>query len=117
VTEHGEFEKEDNRPHVMTAFMVVVDTEGKAYAILEPPSGVVIDQMPTMVSVKRACTEIVDDINAQIAGSYAAQFLVAQKVEEKPADAVARAMEKRNAFRRGAHEAQDAYVAHHHDEE
>jgi hypothetical protein len=89
----------DDQVHALTAFMVVVDETGKAYAILEPPAGVAVEHLPDMTSIRRACSEIVDDINAQSAGQYAAAITLSALEEarkrEAPSEGVRKAFKKR----------------------
>ncbi len=86
----------DEHFHALTAFIVVVDESGKAFAVLEPPDGVAVNYMPDMGSVRRACSEIVDDINNQITAQYVvnkqeearAAFAEANKPSARVADAL-----------------------------
>lgn len=96
--------------HALTAFVVIVAPDGKAFAVLEPPPGVVVDAMPDTTAVRRACHEIVDDINAQITAEYVGQRLV-PKPEPLPADRVADKLVERL----GTHSA-DAHLAHQFDD-
>lgn len=87
--------------HVLTAFMVLVDETGKAYAVLQVPDGVEAAYQPDSTSVRRACSEIVDDINALAAARYAAgEVYVAleelkKNEQEPPSAAVKKAFKKR----------------------
>lgn len=74
---------EENTPephiHALTAFMVVIDTEGAAWAVMEPPPGVCVTVAPTSAHVRRACMELVADINAQAAAEYTVNTLAQQQ--------------------------------------
>jgi hypothetical protein len=95
MTEHGDIykgevpeEADPNLPHIhaLTAFTVIVTEDGNSYAILEPPAGVAVQYMPTATSVRRACNEIVDDINCQVAAEYTFQKQEQQRFAQmKPA--------------------------------
>jgi hypothetical protein len=85
--------------HAQTAFMVVVDESGKSFAVLQAPDGVAVNYLPDPTSVRRACMEIVADINAKMAADYTVNSLNAQaQLDAKrsvPSDAVAEAFQKR----------------------
>lgn len=123
MTEHGDSEKNDtmeeptnqNPPHIhaLTAFTVIVTEDGKSYALLEPPAGVAVNYMPDASAVRRACSEIVDDINCQIAAEYVVQKQEAQRYAQmKPASF---RVAERLSDRIGKHSA-DAHLAHSFDE-
>lgn len=102
---HGDLEHDETTEHVhaVTAFMVLVDELGRATAVAQPPAGVIVDRLPDVLAIRRACRDIVDDLNAQIAGQYAANDAVTQwrnlefqKAEAaKPSEGVKKAFKKR----------------------
>ena len=91
----------EEHPHVhaLTAFMVIVDESGKAYAVLQVPDGVEASFAPEATSVRRACQEIVNDINAQVSAAYTTDMLIAAyeetKKREAPSEGVKKAFKKR----------------------
>jgi len=99
ITPETEAPEEHPHIHALTAFMVMVDESGKAYAILQVPDGIEAAYAPDAVSVRRACVEIADDIRAQTAAAYATDMLTAAldeaKKREAPSEGVKKAFKKR----------------------
>lgn len=78
MTDEAPAPEVDAHIHALTAFMVVIDNEGATWAVMEPPPNVHVSVAPTTAHVRRACLELVADINAQAAAEYTAKAFAAQ---------------------------------------
>lgn len=83
--------------HALTAFMVVVPDDGSTpYATIDIDPHTTLTRNPTPADVRRACRDIVDDLNAKAAAEYVQQF----EQNKRPitaAERVQQARERRSA--------------------
>jgi hypothetical protein len=84
----------------MTAFVVVVDSEGSPSLIMDIPNDVLdIERQPTLRDVRRSLLDLSADLAAQASAQYASAYLRDQQ-EEKPAEKVAKAVAKRRSTKK-----------------